>query len=64
MPRKPPPSRPAADAEPGKEPELSTNGRPLKPVAPATKRFGVVVALFSVWLVFLIYLAFLTWSGK
>jgi len=66
MPKKQPPLkkqplRSTADTEPVSDAELSARDLTIQP---ATKRFYVVVALFGIWLVFLIYLASLTWSGK
>lgn len=64
MPSKQPPLQSSADNEPVSDAGLSTENFAQTPIQPATKRFRVVVALFCVWLVFLVYLASLTWSGK
>ena len=64
MPSKQPPLQSSADADPVNDTEGSTDDFAQTPVEPATKRFLVVTLLFCAWLVFLIYLASLTWSGK
>ena len=69
MPSKQPPAKstfPADASEPAAARDSSVTQLSQLPaaVAPATKRFKVAVVLFGVWLVFLIYLAFLTWTGK
>ena len=66
MPKKRPPLQSSAgtDAEPVSDAQVATRDLTQTPIQPATKRFRVVAALFGIWLVFLIYLASLTWSGK
>jgi len=66
MPKKRPPLQSSAgtDTEPVSDAQVATRDLTQTPIQPATKRFRVVAALFGIWLVFLIYLASLTWSGK
>ena len=63
MPSKQSPSKVSKSAEAVTETEPAVEA-PLSPIAPATKRFKIAAVLFGGWLVFLIYLAWLTWSGK
>ena len=65
MPRKQPPSQPnSAIADPASKTESSASKISELPITPATMRFRISAGLFCAWLAFLVYLAFLTWSGK
>ncbi|MDB2687409.1 hypothetical protein N9Y42_09380 [Mariniblastus sp.] len=74
MPSKQPPAKSSASAASTESAETESSSTsplshqtslsPQVPVPPATKRFTIAVLLFGAWLVFLTYLAFLTWSGK
>ena len=71
MPSKRPPSKQlSADLSSAAANKLGADSQPSSAqpqpaaVTPAPKRFKVAVLLFAAWLMFLIYLAFLTWTGK